>query len=570
MDERLPDIEAVELNVPPEHNDEALLASVQSILLARERKRIQDLEQRITTLQRQTEANIDWLQNRTGELEGELLETRQALREAESRALDLSVEVELLRRRAQSDSEGLAARLAPVFSDLVGRRIRDSRDEMAEALGPVMGEAIRVQIRQSRKDMVEALSPVIGETVQNAVSDFFREFQRNVDARLRITFGADGLLRGLGARIRGVSASDLAVRDSFSFDIREIFVIQRGSGLLLNRYHVSGHETADSDLVSGMLTAIRDFVRDSFASTDGEAGELNEIQYGNSRIMIQNGRAAYVAVVISGIEPAGFRAGLCQLMDDFHIQYEPAFKAYSGDPESLPDLQPRLERFTDEMLVVADSPTHLSRGHKLVFLGGGLIGLILLVTACFYLQFTIVLYPIAFPSATPTNTSTPTMTPTFTPTPTATPTFTPTPTFTATPTASPTNTATPTHTPTHTPTSTPTHTPTPSQTPTNTPTPTKTGTPTNTPTPPAAETVGNVWVRVEPRVDARRLAAVEFDTPLTLISVSGPWAEVEWYSDLAWLPGLQRGWVPYSWIALRGDVVPVTATPVFTPTPANN
>jgi hypothetical protein len=58
---------------------------------------------------------------------------------------------------------------------------------------------------------------------------------------------------------------------------------------------------------------------------------------------------------------------------------------------------------------------------------------------------------------------------------------------------------------------------------------------------------------------------LEFETPMILISVLGSWAEVQWESDLAWLPGTQRGWVPYAWVALRGDVIPVTAT--YTPTP---
>ncbi|MCA9973439.1 MAG: hypothetical protein KC425_24635, partial [Anaerolineales bacterium] len=135
-----------------------------------------------------------------------------------------------------------------------------------------------------------------------------------------------------------------------------------------------------------------------------------------------------------------------------------------------------------------------------------------------------------------------------------------------TPTA--THTGTPTHTPTPTLTGTPTHTPTPSLTPTQTGTPTPTGTPTYTPTPPAAETAGNVWVRAAPRLDAPLLAAIEFDTPLTLLSVIGPWAEIEWVSDLPWLPGVQRGWVPFEWLSLRGDVLPITATPSATPSPS--
>lgn len=562
-----PEPETPEANQPSASNNDPLLASVQSILLAEERKRIQELQAQLATYQSQTQTHIDQLQNRSDALNAELQTTRQALQDAENRAKDLEVQVDILQRRAQDDSEGVVAKLTPVFGDLVGRRIRDSRDEMAEALGPVMGEAIRVQIRDSRDDMVEALSPVIGETVQTAVTDFFREMQRNVDAQLRITFGGQGFLRGLWARLRGISPTELAVRDSLPFAVREIFIIQHGSGLLLAQENYSGDETADSDLVSGMLTAVRDFVRDSFTPEGDAPEELNEIQYGDLRILIQSGRAAYAAVVISGVEPAGFRAHLRYLVSDLHVLYEAQLRDYTGNPEDLPYMEPRIQQFVTNTAIGQQAPTGLSPAQKWLILVAGLIGLIFLGFSCFYLQFTIALYPLAFPSATPTLTHTPTNTATATNTPTYTPTYTPTPTNTPTNTSTPTNTATntPTLTPSHTPTNTPTRTP--SHTPTNTFTPTTTGTPTNTPTPPAAEAISPIWVRAAPNVDAERLVALEFETPMILISVLGSWAEVQWESDLAWLPGTQRGWVPYAWVALRGDIVPVTAT--FTPTPEN-
>mgnify|MGYP000058180745 CR=1 FL=1 len=552
MNTLLPPAEPPESEQSREQSSDQLLASVQAILLADERKRILALQQQLDGYNSQTYGRIQDLQTQTEALKVQLYAAQKALREAEQRAKDLELEVDLLRRKAQSDSEGLIERLTPVFGDLVGRRVRESPDEMAEALGPVMGEAIRVQIRDSREEMVEALSPVVMQSVQTAVSDFFREFQRQVDAQLRVTLGSNGFLRSVWARLRGVSPAELAVRDALPFTIREIFIIQQGSGLLLGQAHISGEDITDSDLISGMLTAVRDFVHDSFTPTGDSGDELNEIQYGQMRILIQSGRAAYVAVVIDGVEPPGFRAHLRALVNDLNVRYGPQLRAYIGDSDQLPQLEPHLEQFST-ITQVDNAPIGLSSGQKWFLLAAGIIGLFFLGFSCFYLQFTLALYPIAFPSATPTATHTPTVTPTATHTPTNTPTHTPTTTGTATDTATPTHTATSTHTPT------------PSYTPSNTPTATTTGTATHTATPPSAESISPIWVRARPALDAERIVALEFETPLILISVLGSWAEVQWESDLPWLPGTQRGWVPYSWIALRGDVIPVTAT--FTPTP---
>lgn len=86
-----------------------------------------------------------------------------------------------------------------------------------------MSDAIRVQIRDSRKEMVEALYPIILETVMKAVAEFLREFQRNIDARLKSTFNFRGFLNRTSARLRGVSASELTLRESLLFLLKSCF-----------------------------------------------------------------------------------------------------------------------------------------------------------------------------------------------------------------------------------------------------------------------------------------------------------------------------------------------------------
>ena len=209
----------------------------------------------------------------------------------------------------------------------------------------------------------------------------------------------------------------------------------------------------------------------------------------------------------------------------------------------MPPLEPKLARLKAELTgeVVVRRP--LTRQQKLAYGGLGLVGLLFMGLACFYLQFTVALLPVAFPSPTPTNTAVATATPTHTSTATVTPTYTPTPTHTPTNTPTPTNTATPTQTPT------PSNTPTPTPTPTNTSTPTNTPTPTITPTPPAAVTSGSVWVRLQPNKDARLVLALPEGTGLTVYAVYGPWAEVEWFGETAVREtGQRRGWVPYDWV----------------------
>lgn len=485
-------------------DEAALLAALQDILLRADRARLDELEavlrQRIDAVDADNTAAIRALEDALATLRAEAL-----------------------------DDQTMMARLAPMLSDLISRQIRNNRAEMAEALGPVMGEAIRVQIRDSRKDMIDALYPVIGATVQRALAEFARELQRNIDARLRRTVNIGQMLSQLGARLRGVSASELALRNALPFEILEVFLIQTGSGLLMAHYSPTDTDTADSDLVSAMLTAIRDFAQDSFAASD-EDGDLDEVQFGERRILIDGDDTAYVAVVIDGVEPEGFRARLRDTTSQLTLKHRAAFSAYQGDPASLPEITPHLATLASEAGIVpeAPAPAPLKPIHWAAIGAGGL-GLVgLTAIACFYLQFTLALYPLAFgPSPTPS--LPPVATATVPPSPSAT--------------TAPSVTLSPSPTPSVSASASPSASATATASPSATPLP-RDGV--------QAIIIGNVWLRATPSVTAPVNTVLLQGTVVSVLAVDGEWALVQ--------SPTQTGWLPSRW--LSSSPVTPTGTPL--------
>jgi hypothetical protein len=72
---------------------------------------------------------------------------------------------------------------------------------------------------------------------------------------------------------------------------------------------------------------------------------------------------------------------------------------------------------------------------------------------------------------------------------------------------------------------------------------------------------GNVWVRAQPDREAPLTVILLKDTPVKIVSVYGPWAELEWSGP----EGLQRGWVPLPWVATLKSIPPEVVTPFPTP-----
>ncbi len=432
----------------------------------------------------------------------------------------LEQELSALRQRLEQTQAQLLPQVEQELPHLAHTAAEKDPEAMARAIAPVLGKAARLNTQQAPGELVGALAPIILETVAQVIRDAMHDLQRQIDARLQTLITQRRGLRTLYARLQGVSPAELALRDALPFAIREIFLIQNGSGLLMAHYS-AGAESTDSDLISGMLTAIRDFVHDSFQTQpQAAAGELDEIQYGDQKILLRSGPYAYLAVVISGVEPEGFHTRLYQFILALHHQAGAALAAYTGDPASLPDLGPALSAWAQWAAAPPSSPS-LTPASRRVLAGLGCLTLFALGLGIFYLWFTVRLLPLAWPGPA-TATLTPTPTATVTPTPTPTPMLT----AAATPTLRPSATPSPTATATHRPS------PTPSRPPTLTPFP--------TPSPAPLYPIAPVFVRAAPDLAAPIVGAIPAGTSVRLLAVQDDWAQVAW--DAGFL-GLKEGWL---------------------------
>jgi hypothetical protein len=340
-------------------------------------------------------------------------------------------------------------RLAGLSSELGDvQRLLADKDALAAIIAPSLDRALRDKIQQNRDEMIEVLHPIIGQTVLRAVTEAIQDLARTVDARVRTTMTPRAVLRRLQAQASGVSSADLALRDALPFDVTEVFLIHRATGLLLR--YVTGDEqaTRDRDLVSGMLTAIRDFADDALGQ--GQHGELGSIEYGNRRILIEAAEDVYLAVVVVGVEPSGFRAAMRDLVVSVESRYRYLLRTYQGDASAFAALDASLTSLSG--VAPATQSGRLTRRQKGALLGAAsLVGVCALATCLGGwwvvqavnrpLPTPVVIY-LAAPSPTPSPPATPTATAT------ATPTATPTATETPAPSATPTATATPSPTPT--------------------------------------------------------------------------------------------------------------------------
>src|SRR5258708_18623069 len=117
--------------------------------------------------------------------------------------------------------------------------------------------------------------------------------------------------------------------ETLVYGVEQVFLIHKETGLLLKQVSAGGSAVQDADMVSGMLTAIQDFVHDSFSTRRDD--QLETLQVGELTVWIEQGPLAVLAGVIRGNAPIELRTIFREALERIHLQYGAAMKEFKGD-----------------------------------------------------------------------------------------------------------------------------------------------------------------------------------------------------------------------------------------------
>ncbi len=284
--------------------------------------------------------------------------------------------------RIRNNPQDIALAIAPEIASAIREQIRLDHDSIIDALAPEMGAAIKQQIVLERDAMVDALYPVIG----NTIAKYFAEAINSINAKVEQTFSFEGLWRKLRAKIQGVSEAELIFKESTPFDIQAIFLIHNLSGLVMIDIQKSDLdalvEPIDSDMLAGMLTAIRSFANECMSRSSSNA-ELDAINYSGSKILLEVAGYCYLAVIIRG-EPD--RSLVTKIRDVFGriVQiYGDRIKEFDGDPSMIP---PEVEIDLKTLMKIVQTKTVKKSSRTVVLIGLGVLALILIPIGIFQYQ----------------------------------------------------------------------------------------------------------------------------------------------------------------------------------------
>ena len=114
------------------------------------------------------------------------------------------------------------------------------------------------------------------------------------------------------------------------FVVMDVMLVHN-DGFLIGRHAAPTKGEIDQDVLSGMLTAVLNFVEDSMAASEDA---LKSFGFGQYKVLVRRGERAFMAVVHEGDAPEGMDRDMGGFLEKVDKIYRKSLASWSGDIES--------------------------------------------------------------------------------------------------------------------------------------------------------------------------------------------------------------------------------------------
>ncbi|WP_100657790.1 OmpA family protein [Alteromonas flava] len=247
------------------------------------------------------------------------------------------------------DGKHLLSALEPHTRKLVGDVLvqalhdRQKKDNSIQhVVAPMVEKTVEKSVANHSEQFISILYPLVGSLVRKSVSAFLSQFIERTNDIIENALSPKGLKWRFQAWQAGVKYSQFVAGQTYVYKIEQLLLIHRETGLLLKSVSANVEGDADADLVSSMLSAINEFVADSFSKENSER-QLDEVKTDDFTLLISSSPHALLVAAVTGIVPHDVRARLQELLDSIHSVHREDLQNFNGDtlPFEVTDIQLR-------------------------------------------------------------------------------------------------------------------------------------------------------------------------------------------------------------------------------------
>lgn len=234
-------------------------------------------------------------------------------------------------------------------------------DSIKKVLLPIVENSVEHSVTHHSDRLISSLYPLMGSLVRKSVGAFLSNFIERTNQLIEHSFTIKGLTWRFKAWQAGVSFTQYVVSQTYNYRVEHIFLIHQETGLLLKAVNLDQQSQNDAELISSMLTAINDFVGDSFQLDDnGVKEQLQTVSTDNFNLLIKPGPSAIIVAAVSGTPPQSLNEQLQLTLEEVHHLYQQEFQQFNGDNAPFENVDTQL----NDCLLTEEKPEQTSNRRK--------------------------------------------------------------------------------------------------------------------------------------------------------------------------------------------------------------
>ncbi len=239
-----------------------------------------------------------------------------------------------------ADSKVTSERVAQVLPAAISKRTQ-SDSQLASALSPTIEKTLELSIERNPEKLAEALSPVMMPAIRKSISQQIKAMMQTLNQTLELGLSARGMRWRFESLRTGRPFAEVVMLRSMVFRVEQVFLVHRERAVLLAHEGVRDSTFDNADLVAAMLSAIQDFVKDSFGGQQDE-NVLSTLEFEDHIVWIERGPKMVLASVIRGSAPVQFRSTLQDTLNELHRTHREDLDSFSGDTAAFEASAPSL------------------------------------------------------------------------------------------------------------------------------------------------------------------------------------------------------------------------------------
>lgn len=208
---------------------------------------------------------------------------------------------------------------------------RQNSERLSWAIEPILGKAIRETVTKHPEPFSEALAPAIGSAIRKATAQVFRELFQRFNEALENSLSLQSVRWRFEARRTARPFAEVVLLRTLVYRVEQVFLIHRGTGLLLQHLTPGGIAAQDPDQVAAMMSALETFAHEAFQ----ENARLERFRVGELSGWVEHGPSAILVAIVRGTASESYEAHLHKILERIHLEHGATLADYRGAPAPL-------------------------------------------------------------------------------------------------------------------------------------------------------------------------------------------------------------------------------------------